>query len=121
MAWKRARLANGDKDPPGQPFGEVVSGSAAGSISYFGIVDILTPYKLRKRCETLCCGTLLGCRDISCQPPDVYQHRFNQFMDRQVLAVSASAPAETVAVMPGGHRLCVAQQCGLRVADLSGQ
>ena len=85
LEWKAKKARNDDKPPDDEPEGE----SATGSISYFGIVDILTPYKLRKRCETLCCGTLMGCRDISCQPPDAYQERFNRFMDKEVLAVTA--------------------------------
>ena len=37
------------------------------------------------------------------------------------LGGAAAVSAETVAVMPGNHRLCVAQQSGLGIADLSGQ
>jgi hypothetical protein len=53
---------------------------------YVGIIDILTPYGVRKKAETFFCGQLLCGRDISCQPPDVYARRFNNFLDKRVFA-----------------------------------
>lgn len=51
---------------------------------YLGIIDVLTPYKTKKRAETFCIGTLVCGRDISCQHPKVYARRFFEFTDTQV-------------------------------------
>mmetsp|Transcript_44861 Transcript_44861/g.65926 ORF Transcript_44861/g.65926 Transcript_44861/m.65926 type:complete len:186 (+) Transcript_44861:2-559(+) len=56
------------------------------NICYFGIVDVLTPYNKEKSLETFLTGTLMCCRDVSCQAPDIYQWRFMKFCDDHILA-----------------------------------
>mmetsp|Transcript_4093 Transcript_4093/g.11258 ORF Transcript_4093/g.11258 Transcript_4093/m.11258 type:complete len:512 (-) Transcript_4093:424-1959(-) len=56
------------------------------TIAYYGIVDVLTPYGLRKRGETFLTGTLMCGRDVSCQPPPTYRHRFLEFCKSEILA-----------------------------------
>jgi len=51
---------------------------------YIGIIDVLTPYGMKKRAETFFVGTLVCGRDISCQHPKVYARRFFEFTDTQV-------------------------------------
>lgn len=53
-------------------------------LAYIGIVDVLTPYKMKKRAETIFLGWLFGCRDISCQPPGHYARRFLDFVSTYV-------------------------------------
>ena len=48
---------------------------------YAGIVDCLMPYTLKKRVENLICDILLS-GDISCQPPEKYARRFQDFVGR---------------------------------------
>merc|ERR1719181_60095 len=43
---------------------------------YLGIIDVLTPYKVKKRFETFFMGTIVCGRDVSCQHPKVYAKRF---------------------------------------------
>ena len=47
---------------------------------YIALIDILTPYGLRKVAETFFMGTLRCGADISCQPPHKYAKRFMKFM-----------------------------------------
>jgi hypothetical protein len=67
---------------------------------FFGIIDILTEYKAKKKVEHVCTGPLarvvawlqgcllmqsvpigsLRCADVSCQPPPLYADRFLKFM-----------------------------------------
>jgi hypothetical protein len=56
-------------------------------IMYVCIVDVLTPYGLKKRAETLLTGTLMGGRDVSCQPPAKYARRFNDFVQEISMTV----------------------------------
>jgi len=63
----------------------VVYSRSENEIRYFGIVDILTPYILKKRAETFFMGTLQCKTGISCQPPNKYQRRFMEFTDRYLL------------------------------------
>jgi 1-phosphatidylinositol-4-phosphate 5-kinase len=56
---------------------------------YVGIIDVLTPYGMRKRAETCLCGKVFCGRDISCQHPDVYGRRFKNFVDQRVFAASS--------------------------------
>jgi hypothetical protein len=51
---------------------------------YLGIIDVLTPYVVRKRLETFFTGTLVCGRDVSCQHPKVYAGRFHRFVDASV-------------------------------------
>lgn len=51
---------------------------------YVGIIDVLTPYRFKKRAETFVLGTIVCGRDVSCQHPKVYADRFFRFMDTQV-------------------------------------
>lgn len=51
---------------------------------YIGIIDVLTPYKMKKRAETFFLGTVVCGRDVSCQHPRVYARRFHKFTDEQV-------------------------------------
>ena len=62
---------------------------------YVGLIDILTPYGLRKFAETFFLGTLRCGADISCQPPRKYARRFMRFMQAQLdtAAATCSAPA----------------------------
>lgn len=53
---------------------------------YIGIIDVLTPYKMKKRAETFFLGQLVCGRDVSCQHPKVYASRFLRFADEHVLA-----------------------------------
>ena len=48
----------------------LVAVSDAGMVCYVAIVDILTEYTLAKAAETFFTGTICGCRDVSCQPPE---------------------------------------------------
>mmetsp|Transcript_22380 Transcript_22380/g.33066 ORF Transcript_22380/g.33066 Transcript_22380/m.33066 type:complete len:456 (+) Transcript_22380:51-1418(+) len=59
----------------------------SGEVRYFGIVDILTPFRLKKMAETTCTGTLLCRHDISCQPPKKYARRFVTFLNENALRV----------------------------------
>lgn len=47
---------------------------------YFGIIDTLTYFGLKKRAEYLMKRTFQG-KGISCIPPDQYQNRFMGFME----------------------------------------
>eukprot|EP00978_Attheya_sp_CCMP212_P033043 scaffold131595_cov53-Attheya_sp.AAC.3 len=53
-------------------------------IYYFGIVDVLTPYVLQKKAETVITGQLRCRPGISCQPPVKYQERFMAFCKNEV-------------------------------------
>lgn len=53
---------------------------------YIGIIDVLTPYRVRKRAETFALGTAFCGRDISCQHPRVYARRFIEFCESYVFA-----------------------------------
>mmetsp|Transcript_5204 Transcript_5204/g.5933 ORF Transcript_5204/g.5933 Transcript_5204/m.5933 type:complete len:550 (+) Transcript_5204:94-1743(+) len=67
----------------------VVRSVSKSEVRYFGIVDILTPYVLQKKAETLFAGTLMCRPDISCQPPNKYHQRFVEFCKSDVLACDA--------------------------------
>lgn len=62
----------------------VVEGEA--SVEYISIVDMLTPYGLRKRLETFFTGSLMCGRDVSCQPPGQYADRFLAFCRASISA-----------------------------------
>jgi hypothetical protein len=51
---------------------------------YLGIIDVLTPYRMKKRAETFFLGTIRCGLDVSCQHPKVYARRFFKFADKQV-------------------------------------
>eukprot|EP00667_Euglena_gracilis_P001219 EG_transcript_1220 len=51
-------------------------------IYYFGIIDILQEYTLRKRGETLLRSVQYGKKGISAVPPDYYAVRFSRFLAR---------------------------------------
>jgi len=53
---------------------------------YVGLVDILTPYGVRKRAETFFKGQLACGKDVSCQHPKYYGERFLRFILDSVLA-----------------------------------
>ena len=61
---------------------------------YIALIDILTPYGMRKVAETFFMGTLRCGADISCQPPHRYAKRFMRFMrsHRAKPAAPAGAP-----------------------------
>ena len=61
---------------------------------YIALVDILTPYGLKKYAETFFLSTLRCGVNISCQPPQKYARRFMEFMRAQVMPVAAPAAAE---------------------------
>jgi hypothetical protein len=54
------------------------------SVQYVSIVDILTTYTFIKRLETFFLSTMLGGRDISCQPPERYAARFLAFVQATI-------------------------------------
>lgn len=56
---------------------------------YLGIIDVLTPYRIKKRAETFFMGSIVCGRDISCQHPSVYARRFKRFTERQVFPQAA--------------------------------
>jgi len=64
---------------------DVIYAESSTEIQYFGLVDILTPYVLPKKAETICTGTLMCRPGISCQPPKKYQTRFMSFVDEEIL------------------------------------
>lgn len=68
---------------------------STGEIRYFGIVDILTPYRLKKMSETIFTGHLLCRHDISCQPPRKYARRFVSFLSENALQIETSAFGES--------------------------
>lgn len=61
--------------------GKIVSVEEEQRVLYLGIVDILTPYRCKKRLETFCLGTMFCGRDVSCQHPTKYARRFLNFME----------------------------------------
>lgn len=67
----------------------VVRSVSKSEVRYFGIVDILTPYVVQKKLETLFSGTLMCRPGISCQPPNKYHQRFIEFCKNDVLACDA--------------------------------
>lgn len=74
-----------DKDAP-RPYEamNVVTVRDQSRHCYLGIIDVLTPYKMVKRAETMFLGKIVCGRDISCQHPKVYARRFLDFTDEQV-------------------------------------
>ena len=52
---------------------------------YIALVDILTPYGLKKYAETFFLSTLRCGVNISCQPPQKYARRFMQFIRAQAM------------------------------------
>ena len=54
-------------------------------LAYLGIIDILTEYTAVKKFENCCFGKMFCGADISCQPPDVYAHRFKKFIDLMLM------------------------------------
>ena len=62
--------------------GHVVVVDSPEKLTMLGVVDILTPWTCRKRCEWLAFSLLKGGRDSSCQPPDVYSRRLLAFVRR---------------------------------------
>lgn len=51
-------------------------------VYYLGIIDILTRYNTLKKVEYIFKGGLFGFDQISCNPPEKYQQRFLDFMQR---------------------------------------
>lgn len=74
---------------------DVISARTSKDIQYFGLVDILTPYVVKKRAETICTGTLICRPGISCQPPTKYQKRFMTFVDEEVLVCTCAGTEES--------------------------
>jgi 1-phosphatidylinositol-4-phosphate 5-kinase len=60
-------------------------------VLYLGIVDVLTPYSVRKRAETVMLGWAFCGRDISCQPPSRYGRRFLGFISSAVFEETSTA------------------------------
>ena len=59
--------------------------SIDGSKIYFvGIIDILTPYSLKKRAEHTIRSIQYDSQTISCIPPEPYSQRFIEFMDKSL-------------------------------------
>ncbi|KAL1518831.1 hypothetical protein AB1Y20_003108 [Prymnesium parvum] len=59
---------------------------------YIALVDILTRYNWKKAVEHHFTGTLFCCRDVSCQPPRWYAHRFINFINK----ISLESPSSKV-------------------------
>ena len=49
-------------------------------VYYFGIIDILQPYNLRKRVEHALKSVIEGEEAMSCVDPDTYASRFQAFL-----------------------------------------
>ena len=58
---------------------------------FFGIIDILTEYKLNKKAETFVRGTMRGGKDVSCQPAEKYGDRFLRFCRECILVGNEQA------------------------------
>merc|ERR1719258_830696 len=67
---------------------------------YIGIIDVLTPYRIKKRAETFLLGTIVCGRDISCQHPKVYAKRFFRFVDKQVFDTGQRRPSRRPSRQP---------------------
>ena len=52
--------------------------------AFVGLIDVLTPYGVKKKIENFFTGKLLCGRDVSCQPPKRYAARFYAFMKERV-------------------------------------
>jgi len=77
-----------DRDKGEAVLGEVMNVVAVRDVTrlaYLGIIDVLTPYKMRKRAETFVLGTMFCGRDVSCQHPNLYAKRFCKFMEEHVI------------------------------------
>eukprot|EP00668_Euglena_longa_P005161 GGOE01006065.1.p1 GENE.GGOE01006065.1~~GGOE01006065.1.p1 ORF type:complete len:1002 (+),score=287.58 GGOE01006065.1:95-3100(+) len=57
-------------------------GAGHSEVYYFGIIDILQEYTLRKRGETLLRSVQYGKKGVSAVPPDYYALRFSRFLAR---------------------------------------
>jgi len=63
---------------------KVVCIEEADRVLYIGIVDVLTPYRCRKRLETFLLSDLRCGKDVSCQKPQKYADRFVNFLAKNV-------------------------------------
>jgi len=55
-------------------------------VAFFGIVDVLQAFTLRKKIEWFFKSALFcGARDVSCQPPHFYAKRFKTFIEEHVI------------------------------------
>merc|ERR1712146_794958 len=54
-------------------------------VYYFGIIDILQPYNLRKRVEHALKSVIEGEEAMSCVDPDTYASRFQAFLVQKLL------------------------------------
>jgi 1-phosphatidylinositol-4-phosphate 5-kinase len=64
------------------------AGAPLGEIYYFGLIDILTQYDLKKKSEHAIKSLLYVSAEnseISVQPPDVYKERFLKYMESIII------------------------------------
>jgi 1-phosphatidylinositol-4-phosphate 5-kinase len=59
-------------------------GAIGDEVYYFGIIDILQQYNIRKNLETIGRSLLVGRKGISCVPPREYADRFVQFLGNHI-------------------------------------